>query len=186
MPLPDRRVALLRGINVGRAKRVAMADLRALVAGLGYGEVRTLLNSGIVIFTAPRRAAGDPAARIEQALLDRLGVAARVSVLAAREVAAIVARNPLARQADDASRLLVTVTRSAADRAKLARIVAEDWAPDAIALGPPRVAYVWCATGLLDSPLAAAVAKALGDAGTTRNWATMRKLADLLAGEGTP
>ncbi len=41
-------IALLRGINVGRAKRVAMSDLRALVSGLGYGNVRTLLNSGNV------------------------------------------------------------------------------------------------------------------------------------------
>ncbi|HSD71146.1 MAG TPA: DUF1697 domain-containing protein, partial [Thermoanaerobaculia bacterium] len=41
-----RHVALIRGINVGRAKRVAMADLRALVGDLGYGDVRTLLNSG--------------------------------------------------------------------------------------------------------------------------------------------
>jgi uncharacterized protein (DUF1697 family) len=46
-------VGLIRGINVGRAKRVAMADLRALVESLGYGEVKTLLNSGNVVFTAP-------------------------------------------------------------------------------------------------------------------------------------
>jgi uncharacterized protein (DUF1697 family) len=39
-------IALIRGINVGRAKRVAMADLRALVEDLGYSDVRTLLNSG--------------------------------------------------------------------------------------------------------------------------------------------
>ena len=44
-----RHIALIRGINVGRAKRVAMADLRALVEGLGYRDVRTLLNSGNVV-----------------------------------------------------------------------------------------------------------------------------------------
>ena len=43
-------VALLRGINVGKAKRVAMADLRGLMEELGYTEVRTLLNSGNVVF----------------------------------------------------------------------------------------------------------------------------------------
>jgi len=41
-----RFVALLRGINVGKAKRVAMADLRALLESLGYGDVRTLLTAG--------------------------------------------------------------------------------------------------------------------------------------------
>ena len=44
--MSQRYVALVRGINVGRAKRVAMADLRSVVAGLGYTDVRTLLNSG--------------------------------------------------------------------------------------------------------------------------------------------
>jgi len=47
-------VALIRGINVGKAKRVAMADLRALLVELGYGEPRTLLNSGNVVFEAGR------------------------------------------------------------------------------------------------------------------------------------
>ena len=47
-----RQVALIRGINVGKAKRVAMADLRALMERLGYGDCRTLHNSGNVIFTA--------------------------------------------------------------------------------------------------------------------------------------
>jgi len=51
-------VALIRGINVGRAKRVAMAELREAVAALGYGGVRTLLNSGNVVFTAPPRGRG--------------------------------------------------------------------------------------------------------------------------------
>lgn len=48
-------VALIRGINVGKAKRVAMADLRALVEGLGYSNVRTLLNSGNIKLVAMTR-----------------------------------------------------------------------------------------------------------------------------------
>ena len=39
-------IALIRGINVGTAKRVAMGDLREMLSGLGYSDVRTLLNSG--------------------------------------------------------------------------------------------------------------------------------------------
>ncbi len=56
-----RHVALIRGINVGRAKRVAMADLRALVEGLGYRDVRTLLNSGNVVFTVTKKNSDDEA-----------------------------------------------------------------------------------------------------------------------------
>ena len=40
-----RYVALLRGINVGRNKRMPMADLRDLLSGLGYSDVKTLLQS---------------------------------------------------------------------------------------------------------------------------------------------
>ena len=53
-----RYVALFRGINVGKAKRIAMADLRTLLDKLGYTDVRTLLNSGNAVFTggaAPRQ-----------------------------------------------------------------------------------------------------------------------------------
>ena len=44
--------ALLRGINVGGAKKVPMAELRTLMEGLGYGDVRTYLQSGNAVFTA--------------------------------------------------------------------------------------------------------------------------------------
>ena len=67
-------VALLRGINVGRAKRVAMADLRSLVERLGYTDVRTLLNSGNVVFTSTSARSGGAEARIEAAIAARLGV----------------------------------------------------------------------------------------------------------------
>jgi uncharacterized protein (DUF1697 family) len=58
----NRCVALFRGINVGKAKRIAMADLRKLFEGLGYGDVRTLLNSGNVVFTVSKEKAGESAA----------------------------------------------------------------------------------------------------------------------------
>ncbi|HZW81825.1 MAG TPA: DUF1697 domain-containing protein, partial [Candidatus Deferrimicrobium sp.] len=81
--MEGKQVALIRGINVGRAKRVAMAELRALVEDLGYSDVRTLLNSGNIVFAAPGTDKLDSAARIEETLSSRLGVSARVIVLTA-------------------------------------------------------------------------------------------------------
>src|SRR2546430_842476 len=98
--MTNRQVALIRGINVGRAKRVAMADLRALVEDLGYADVRTLLNSGNVVFTTRRAAPSNAAARMEKALAARLAVSARVTVITAGELAAAVAENPLLDVAD--------------------------------------------------------------------------------------
>ena len=51
----------------------------------------------------------------------------------------------------------------------------EDWTPEAFALGA-RVAYLWCPDGILKSRVAAAVERILGQAVTSRNWATMQKL----------
>ena len=172
-------VALFRGINVGRAKRVAMADLRALIEGLGYGEVHTLLNSGNVVFTAPAGTAGKAASRIEESLASKLGVSARVTVLTAAELAAIVAGNTLLEIADDHARLLVAVLSDPADRARLEPLLKQDWAPDILSIGG-RVAYLWCSGGILESRLAQAVGRVLGDAATTRNWATILKLHSLL------
>lgn len=45
-------IALLRGINLGGKNKAAMAELRALVAGLGHGDVSTYIQSGNVLFRA--------------------------------------------------------------------------------------------------------------------------------------
>jgi uncharacterized protein (DUF1697 family) len=152
-----------------------MADLRALVEDLGYADVRTLLNSGNVVFTAPRAGRGDAAARIEKALSARLGVSARVTVLTSAELAAAISGNPLHEAAKDPSRLLVAVLMNPADRQRLEPLLKQDWAPEILAVGA-RVAYLWCPPGIIESRLPEAIGRVLGDAVTTRNWATMTKL----------
>ena len=174
-------VALVRGINVGRAKRVAMSDLRKLVEGLGYRDVRTLLNSGNIVFTAPSAVRGDPAARIQKSLAARLGVSARVMLLSAAEIGAVVSQNPLAHVAVDPSRFLVAVPADQADLARLKPLTAQKWSPEEISLGK-HVAYLWCARGILESPLLTAMNKVLEDRVTTRNFATMMKLHALVGG----
>jgi uncharacterized protein (DUF1697 family) len=168
-------IALLRGINVGRAKRVPMADLCKLVAELGYSDVRSVLNSGNVVFSGPAKKPAAVAAAIEEALVLRLGVASRVIVLDRDELAAIIGANTLLEQATDHSRLLVFVLEQAELRALLDPLAERDWAPEALALGG-RAAYVWCPTGVLDSAVATAVGKQLGDKTTSRNWNTLSKL----------
>ena len=169
-------VALLRGINVGKAKRVAMGDLRALVTRLGFSNARTLLNSGNVVFDAPARTAPAKAAgRLEAALAEELGVSSRVVALTGDELAAIVDGNPLPRPPAEWNRLLVTILADAAHAKRLAHLRERDWSPDAFAVSG-RAVYGWYAAGLLESRLAAAIAKAHGEDGTARNFATMTKL----------
>ncbi|MGO9310421.1 MAG: DUF1697 domain-containing protein [Spirochaetia bacterium] len=172
-----RYVALLRGVNVGTAKRVAMADLRALVEDLGYGEVRTLLNSGNIVFSAAGTVPRDAAVGIQKALEAKRGVSARVMVVSGKELSQVLAANPLARIADNPSRMLVGILGEAADRKKLAEIEDKDWGKEKIAWGgTDRAVYLWIPAGVIESKLNAAVSKALGDELTARNWSTMLKL----------
>ena len=171
----ERRVALFRGINVGRAKRIVMADLRATLTALGYGDVRTLLNSGNAVFTATGEASAI-AARIEAAVESQLGVSSRVTVLSAAEVAAVLAANRLAGEGRHPSRLLVTEFPHADACARLAPLARESWSPEELSLGE-RVAYLWCPNGVAESALVQAVGRVSGTEVTTRNWATFSKVA---------
>jgi len=144
--------------------------------------VRTLLNSGNVVYDAPRVTPAAAAARIERALAADLGLSARVVALGAAELDAAVAVNPLADVAANPSRLLVAVPADAPARAALEPLTGQDWAPEALALGA-RVAYLWCPDGVIASKLSAAVGRLLGDAVTSRNWTTMVKLQALAASE---
>lgn len=174
-PSSRTRIALLRGINIGRAKRIAMADLRELMRDLGYEDVRTLLASGNVVFEAPGSVTGDPAARIEAAIEERAGFSARVTVLGADELTAIVEANPLLEIADDPSRLAVGVVQESADLDRVGPLLERDWSPETLAIGP-RAVYSWYPNGFRDSPLQKALSAALGDSVTARNWATIGKI----------
>jgi uncharacterized protein (DUF1697 family) len=178
--LPATHIALLRGINVGTAKRVPMADLRELFAGLGYTGVSTLLNSGNVVFSAQREKPARAEARIEEAILARFGFTSRTTVITAAELAAIVKENTLCGAAKDPSRLLIAILKSSSDRAKLLPLNERNWAPGLLALGT-RAAFLWCPDGLMESPLAAEVNHILADGVTMRNWATVLKLDALAA-----
>jgi len=174
-----RYVALFRGINVGKAKRIAMADLRALLAKLGYTEVRTLLNSGNAVFTGATGTASAHAVRIRAAVLKKLNVDALVIVKSAPEIAGIIAGNELEGIATDGSRLLIAMTNDGEPLAALKKVAQAQWGEERIHVGK-HAAYVWCANGILESKAAVALLKDLENLGTTRNWSTLNKIHTLL------
>jgi uncharacterized protein (DUF1697 family) len=168
-------IALIRGINVGRAKRIAMADLRGLFVDLGLANVRTLLNSGNVLFQCPRPDVLKLAAAIESAISKNCGFSAPVAVITAADLARIIRENPLLHVALDHSRHLVAFATNPGSLAALHPLLKESWAPDEVAI-TPRAAYLWCKGGLLDGKLIRAFSRLAGDHVTTRNWATILKL----------
>lgn len=174
-------VALLRGINVGKAKRVAMADLRSTLEGLGYSSVRTLLASGNVVFDSQRALPKDAAVRMQEALVEATGVSSRFIVLPAGEFAGVVQDNPLAARIAEPSRGFVTFVQPGVSLAAVQAMRKQSWGRDEVALGG-RVIYTWCPDGLLESKLMEAIGKAMRDDITVRNWATTLKIQDLATG----
>jgi uncharacterized protein (DUF1697 family) len=172
-------IALLRGINVGKAKRIAMADLRDLVEELGFTNVRTLLNSGNVVFSAARQSPNKIAAAIEASIERRCGFSSKVVVVEAAALDEIVATNPLRKVATDPSKHLVAFSTSSA-WTSVKPLLGQTWAPDQLAI-VGNAAYLWCAKGILASKLAPAFMRAAGEQATTRNWATVLKLQAMTA-----
>lgn len=179
-----RYVVLLRGVNLGPHQRIAMADLRHLLADLGYGGVRTVVQSGNAVITGPPQDVAEAARRIERALTERLGLTSRCLVITAEQLHSVVAQDPFGPAADNGSRYL-------------ANFLLEDPAPalraehDPVGLDPERVRvgerviYQWCPDGILAAPAVGGfVEKRWKVPVTARNWNTVLKLAALVTDPG--
>jgi len=172
-------VVLLRGINLGSKRRVAMADLRELLEGLGYDDVRTHLQSGNVVL----RATGSAAAlkkQIEAALATHCGFDVDVVVRTRAQLDTVIAQNPFEGKATDNARYLVVFLEKAPPAAWRRSIDAGDYGPDEVAVHGKEI-YLWLPKGVHDSKLAReATGKDVGTA-TARNWNVVTKLAELAA-----
>jgi uncharacterized protein (DUF1697 family) len=177
-------VALLRGINLGPHKRVAMPALRALVASLGHTDVATYIASGNVVFTA---ADPDPGPGLEKAIADELGVECRVVVLTCAELARAVADNPYPDEPDPkrVHAIFLTGVSGPEAEARLAqvreRLGAKVGRDEALIVG--RTLYLHTPDGFGRSELAKVLSRPGGPAeGTARNWATVTKLQAMCEG----
>jgi uncharacterized protein (DUF1697 family) len=172
-------VALLRGINVGKAKRIPMAELRALLEELGYTDVATLLNSGNAVFRATKGTAASHAKQIAAAIEARMGFDVPVVVKSAKELEAIVAENPLAQAATNHSQLLTVFAQDNKTLSGLSVIAPLVQPPEQFVVGT-NAAYLDCAAGILESKAGEALLGKAGKLVTTRNWATVLKLQALV------
>ncbi len=169
------QIVLLRGINLGAHRRVAMGDLRDLLTKLGYGDVRTYLQSGNVVLTS----AASPESlgrELEQQIAAQLGVDAQVVVRTRDELAGVVARNPLDGIAEDPKRYQVSFLSAEPDSEAVRAIAAIDVAPERF-VASGREIFAWHPNGIQQSPLAKLLSeRRLGVTATARNWATVTKL----------
>lgn len=180
-------IALLRGINVGGHRKIKMADLKAMFAGMGFGAVQTYIQSGNVIFqaTEPEQPLRQ---RIEQQIEVVFGFPVTVALRTTDEWARIIADCPYTPDAlkEDES-LYVALLADTPSQAGIERMLASNAAPDEFhILG--REVYLLYRQSMRDTQLTNYLLEnRLGVAATSRNWRTMTALAamgDALAGNG--
>ena len=178
-------IALLRGINLGGHKKVAMADLRELVSSLGHADVATYIQSGNVVFSTDQSDNAALAAALEEAIAARLGVRSRVVVLSRDDLAQVARDNPYPGEPNHKALHAIFLSgepgpevarRVASAEQEVARRGSRDTAQ---VIG--RTIFLHTPDGYGRSDLAAALVK-IGQkktddvSGTARNWATVTKL----------
>ncbi|MFD4995275.1 DUF1697 domain-containing protein [Streptomyces buecherae] len=180
-----RYVALSRGINVGRHRRVPMPTLREWLADLGCAEVRAYPRSGNAVFVPPSGGTGPDAwgEALERAIAERLSPDVRVLVLEGDELCRVAARIPFSSRDIDSAQLLVTFLSGPVDRARLADLDPAAYAPDQLHVGEREV-YVHCPDGVRRSRLTQALwERRLGLFGTARDGNTVRALAAMVTSD---
>jgi uncharacterized protein (DUF1697 family) len=170
-----RQIVLLRGINLGPARRVPMADLRRLLGEAGYEDVRTYVQSGNVVLSSDA-APAELEAECAKLISKRFGIDVPVVVRTRDELAKVVDANPLEAVADNPKRYQVSFLHEPLDAetaGRLRGLVAE---PEALVIDGREI-YAWHPEGVARSKLWNGLAgKGLGVTATARNWTTVTTL----------
>jgi uncharacterized protein (DUF1697 family) len=173
-------VALLRGINVGGARKVAMPELRSLFEALGHSDVTTYVQSGNVVFgAAGRRSPARLAADIEQRIAGDLGLEVTVLLRTPDDLKGVVDGNPFLGRATDVSTLHVTFLADEPDADAVGALDPDHASPDRFEV-VGREVYLHTPGGYGRTKLNNAFwERRFGTRATTRNWRTVGKLLDL-------
>jgi uncharacterized protein (DUF1697 family) len=176
-------VALLRGINIGGHKKVAMEDLRALFTDLGFANVRSLLQSGNLVVQGRARTGGQIERLLETEAEKRLGLQTNFFIRTAKEWKAVVAHNPFDEEAErDPAHLAVMFFKNAPETAGVRALQGAITGPEVVRV-VGRHAYITYPDGFAHSRLTTSLIDTkLGTRCTGRNWNTVLKIAAFAAG----
>jgi uncharacterized protein (DUF1697 family) len=166
---------LLRGINLGPNRRIAMPALREAFGDAGFGAVRTYVQSGNVVLSSD----ADPdelAVLCERLIRNAFGFQVDVIVRTGDELAEVVELNPLRAVAENPKRYQVSFLSEEPDP-EVVRTLTELKAADERFVAVGRELYAWHPGGVARSKLWAALAgPQLGVHATARNWTTVTTL----------
>jgi uncharacterized protein (DUF1697 family) len=173
-------IALLRAVNVGGRKPIIMAELRDLLTELGFVGVRSLLQTGNLVFRSNARQGMDLERLLEEEAAKRLDLHTDFFVRNAEEWKAIVANNPFREEAKrDAAHLIVMFLKCTPSAKDVEALRAAITGPEIVSADGGQ-AYILYPAGIGRSRLTnTLVEKKFRTRGTARNWNTILKLASL-------
>lgn len=175
-------VSLLRGINLGARNKVGMTKLREELARAGFEDVRTYVQSGNVITSSAHRNPRTVAEAVREVVREHFGLDVPVIVRSPQELRDVLAWCPFPEDATARPTAVhVVYLAGIPDPERVARLLAEDWAPDGLAVREQEVCVRYAATMRAGRVQHATVLSRLGVEGTARNWRTLQAVVDLTA-----
>ena len=176
---------MLRGINVGGAKKILMKDLAALYEGCGFTNVRTYVQSGNVILDSSEKNPGAIAKIIEMKIEQKYKFHVDVIVRTAGDLEKVIAGNPFSKKRGiDTVRLHVTFLTDAPDQQAVQSLsTVKSGADHYEVIG--REVFLFCPDGYGRTKLTNNLLESkLKRVATTRNWNTVTTLYAMATGKG--
>jgi uncharacterized protein (DUF1697 family) len=174
------QIALLRAVNVGGRGKVAMADLRGCLTGLGFVNARTVLQSGNLVFDSDGPEGAELEKLLENEFLRCLELPTSVFNRSAAQWGELIAANPLAQEARrDPAHLLAIFTkqRVASDAMGAMRLAVANAGGREVVADAGGQVYIYYPDGIGRSRVTTSlIEKSLGGPVTGRNWNTVLKL----------
>ena len=174
-----RYVALLRGINVGGNNMIKMEKLRETVAGLGFENVKTYINSGNIIFDTAKTDDKKLAVKIHDAIQRDFGFDISVMVRPIAEIDELIASNPFEGQFESHKDLHVFFLNEPLSGEQTALLLAQESDAERFYITDRHILCL-LRISILDSSVGKGfIDKKLKVATTARNWRTVNKIAEM-------
>ena len=175
----NRKIGILRGINVGGKRKILMADLKSLCEELGLKNVTTYIQSGNVIFTSETANSEKLAQTISQQIEKEFGFDVPVIVRTEKELESSISKNPFIAKDADIYQLHLTFLKEKPNEEDIERILTFNYEPDKFKIAEKDI-FIFCAGKYHESKLTNSFfEKQLEVGATTRNWKTVMKLSEL-------
>mgnify|MGYP005757632923 CR=1 FL=1 len=174
----DRRIAILRGINVGGKRKILMADLKSMCEKLGLKNVTTYIQSGNLIFNSDKQNS-ELENDLEKAITEKFGFDVPVIVRTENELETAISKNPFFDKDADIKQLHLTFLKEKPNKENIEKALKLDYEPDKFKIDD-RDTFIFCEGKYHESKLTNNFfEKQLKVGATTRNWKTVLKLSEL-------